>query len=141
MAYAVSQADLSAIVPPQYIVAALDDDGDGVADAGLWDTVSLEADRQINSRLAPRFSTPLNPVPDVILEAKRIFLAEMMYLRRGVSGDANPWGKQADAMRKRLESIGRGDEDLTPGATSAKTAGALISEGSKLHQANGQLLL
>ncbi|MFZ4394159.1 MAG: phage protein Gp36 family protein [Kiritimatiellia bacterium] len=141
MAYAVSQADLSAIVPPQFIVAALDDDNDGVADVGLWDTVSLEADRQINSRLAARFSVPLNPAPDLVIEAKKIFLAEMMYLRRGVSGDANPWTKQADGMRKRLESIGKGDEEISAGTAPVRTGGSLISEPTKLHQGNGQILL
>jgi hypothetical protein len=141
MAYDVSQSDLAAIIPPAYILGALDDDGDGIADAGLWDTVCLAADRMINSRLAPRFSVPLNPAPDIIIEAKKVFLAEMIYLRRGVSGEQNPWTDQAAALRKRLERIASGDEELTAGSASARPGGALISEPSKLYQPNGQMLL
>lgn len=141
MAYTVSQSELHAVVPAQVILEALDDDGDGAIDAGLWDSVCLDADRQINSRLAPRYATPVDPVPDLVIEAKKVFIAEAIYARRGVSAEANPWSDRAASMRKRLESIGAGKEELTAGKPSTRPAGALIEEPSRLYQGSGQNLL
>ena len=141
MAY-ISQSDLEAHIPPQFIVEALDDDRDGVADSGLWEKLAAAVDRAINSRLAPRFSVPFAaPVPDLVAEAALVFAGEMVFRRRGVADEANPWAEQAGAMRTRLERIGRGDEELTAGTTAARPGGAIIGERARVYDKAGRLMV
>ena len=44
MAY-LTKADLDGLIPPQFLLEALDDDQDGQEDAGLWDKIAQQASR------------------------------------------------------------------------------------------------
>ena len=116
----IAQSDLSGMVPPAFVVEALDDDRDGSADASAWTAVEADAASQIDSRLGGRYTVPFTePLPALVIEAAKVFCAEALYLRRGQSGDANPFLSRANDLRKRLQAIGAGEMPLSP--TAAKT--------------------
>lgn len=114
MAYT-TQADIEANIPGPYLVDALDDDKDGNADPGLLDTIVSGASNAVDSYLAGIYTVPLNPVPAVAKEASCVFTCEMIYARRGVPVDENPFTKRANFWRDRLEKIGKGEIPLDAG--------------------------
>lgn len=140
MAY-LDRAALEAVVPPTFVVQALDDNEDGVEDSGLWDRVVAGIDRQINSRLAPAYAVPLAaPYPDVVTEAAVVLGAEALYLRRGLA--ENPWTEQANAMRERLGALGRGEQGaMTQSAEADTPEPAVVSEPARLHDDSGRMLV
>lgn len=128
------QSDLDGKIPALLLLQALDDNGDGLADADVWDKLVVDVENAINSRLEGNYAIPLaEPIPAIISEAAKVLAAEAIYLRRGLAGDQNPWVKQADAMRKRLEEIGSGDKPLKPGTSPQGPAGVVITETSRLN--------
>jgi hypothetical protein len=139
----VSQADLKGKVPDDLLLQALDDDGDGVADDGVWDGISADVDKAINGPLEGRYSVPLAaPYPYLVTEAALIFACEAIYMRRGLAGkDQNPWVTRADAMRKRLEAIGNGEQPLTATAGQLKSGGAVIGEPARTYDESGRLMV
>ena len=56
--------------------AALDDDGDGLADAGLLDRVIAAASLAVDGFLEGRYIVPLSPVPALAQEATDLHLRE-----------------------------------------------------------------
>ena len=138
----VTQSELEAVIPRDYIVEALDDDKDGQADEGVWDNVYAAVAAAIEGPLGQRYSVPFsNPFPAVVVEAARVLAAEALFLRRGRAGDHNPWTARADAVRKRLEAIAEGKAPLTAGATSVPGGGTVISEDSKLYDEAGRVMV
>ena len=133
MAY-VLKSDLEGKIPASLILQALDDDNDGIEDAGAWDELVVDVESAINSRLEGNYDIPLAlPLPAIISEAAKILAAEAIYMRRGIAGEQNPWIKQADMMRKRLEDIGSGEKPLKPGTNPAGPTGAVITEQSRIN--------
>jgi len=133
--------DLDGKIPAQLLLQALDDNGDGVADDGVWDKLVVDVESAINSRLEGNYAIPLAaPIPAIISEAAKILAAEAVYLRRGLAGDQNPWLKQADAMRKRLEDIGSGKLPLTSATNPQGPAGTVITETSRLNTGGFNML-
>jgi len=136
------QTALKGKVPDDLLLQALDDNADGVADDGIWDTIAADVDRAIDGRLEGRYTVPLAaPLPAVVVEAATVFAAEAVYMRRGLAGDQNPWIKQADAFRKRLESIGSGEMPLNNTVVPAKSGGAVISEPSRTYNESGTMMV
>lgn len=144
MAY-VDYTDLYALIPEAIVVSALDDDGDGQVDASVWAAVAAQVDREINSRLAPLYDVPLaSPVPEAITEIARILAAEMCYLRRGYTADAqNPLAASARTARARLARLGKGEESFPSDGPVATTYGgpAVVSEPSRLADTGGRMLI
>lgn len=139
MAY-VELTDLKGDIPDEFLTQALDDDGDGEADAGNWDAVANKASEDVDAFLESRFPVPFaTPYPAVVKRSARIFALEKLYLKRGVQ--PNPWTKQADAMRDKLEKIGNGDEPLSAAVSPSTPSGAVISSPSKTHSADGSLIV
>ncbi len=129
------RADLEAIIPPHFIVQALDDDADGQEDAGLFEKVADAADRAVNAYLSGRYTTPFGaPYPDLVSEAAKVFIAESLYARRGYESERNPYTARANALRKQLEAIGNGNGSLggVPADTTAtRPPMAIVSEPSR----------
>lgn len=112
MSYA-TRSSLEAIIPPHFITQALDDDGDGKEDEGLWDIISAAVDSDINAYLSGRYTTPFpDPAPDLVVSAAKVFTAEALYARRGFESDRNPYTSRANKLRSQLESIGNGEGSL-----------------------------
>jgi phage gp36-like protein len=139
----ISRDELEARVERELIRQALDDDKDGVEDAGMWDKVYASVEKEIHGALEGRYALPFNaPIPAVVSDAALCLMAHALYIRRGIAGDQNPWTKQAEAIRKKLEAIGKGDLPLTAsGNEPAKSGGAVIGETARLYDSEGRLMI
>jgi phage gp36-like protein len=127
MAYT-TQAKIVSKIPAQHLNDACDDDGDGSADSGVLDGIIETVSTSIDSYLAGLYETPFaDPAPAVCQEAALIFACENVYDRRQIL-DKNPWKDRADAMRTRLEAIGKGSMPLDVTIEKEYTPGAAITE-------------
>lgn len=97
---------LAGDMAPAFITQALDDDGDGFADAAVWDAV-LEA---ANTRVAVACPSADAKHPDAADYARRMFCLESLYTRRGYTADGNPFTDRALDAEKRLKALASGDE-------------------------------
>ncbi|HEY8898873.1 MAG TPA: phage protein Gp36 family protein [Chthoniobacterales bacterium] len=125
--------NLRGAIPAAHLLEALDDDNDGAEDAGIFDLVAAQAGEQIDGLLSARFTVPFAaPLPSLVSLAARTFACELIYKRRGVEDDKNPWAAQANALRKQLQAIG---SNLSPAPTDfptvAKLGAVIIAEPSR----------
>lgn len=105
--------DLTALLPQVQVVESLDDDKDGVPDETVIAAVCLLASNEVDSYLENRYVTPI-PVataPATVIAAAVHFAIDILFLRRGL-GDQNPWKDKALALRKQLEAVRAGRQDL-----------------------------
>ena len=124
-----TRQDVKAYIPEEFLLQALTDDaGSAEETPGIWESVLAVAEAEVDGYLGARFAVPFDPVPDVVRMASLLFVAEALYARRGSYGSANPFTARADAMRTKLERIGRGEEPLTYGAPTGRTSVMVISE-------------
>jgi hypothetical protein len=133
----VQQSDLNADVPPDFQTQALDDDNDGVADAGLWDAIAQKVSDAIDAQIGMRYAVPLQPdmvaypntngFPAIIVNAARILAAEKLYARRPMPQSGNPWRAQADGVRKQLDQIAAGTRPLDPEEQRQKPSASVIT--------------
>ncbi len=122
-------SDIQAIIPPDFLTQALDDDGDGIADAGAL--VIAGACREVDAILGVRYTVPLDPVPPVATHAAVTLAAEACYLRRGAAGDKNPYHAAAAAVRQQLRDIAAGALPLDPSIGRARPSASIITETSR----------
>lgn len=133
----VALSDLEGRIPPAFLTQALDDDGDGEADA--WDAVAASADGAVDGLLATRFSTPFTePVPQVVTFAAILFACELCYKRRSVANEQNPFYEDAKAMRVKLASIAMGKEPLQPGVKPVNKSGGAVLEAAPTFSTDGR---
>lgn len=131
--------DLDADLPPKFLTQALDDDNDGIADAGLWDKVLKSVSGEIDGILGQKFKVPFsNPLPAIVVHAARQLALAKLYQRRGIDDKANPFANAAEDIRKKLKLIAAGKEPLTPETQQAAPAVSIISQPSKLHSSTGK---
>lgn len=132
-------ATLVAEVPPQFITQALDDNGDGTADAGLFDQIVANAQAEVDGILGQRYTVPFqNPVPAIVVDATTKLVAERLYSRRGLDGEKNPWSKKASDVRALLKTIAKGEVPLTPAAAREKPSASAITEPARTSSARGR---
>jgi len=129
MPYAV-RTDIETEIPPAFLVEALDDDADGIEDAGLWDAINAAVDAEIEGYLSRRYPLPLADVPPSLRAGAAALVLEKLHGRRGKSGDKNPATKRAADFRKMLEAIASGDAALEAGKTNARPPVSIISESA-----------
>jgi phage gp36-like protein len=125
-----TRAALETIIPPAFLVEALDDDGDGVEDSGLYDSLAAEAEAAVDEFISRRYSVPISPVPAMVANAAKIFAAEMLHQRRGQYGEKNPFSARANAHRTTLEMIATGDITFGPTTAPAKSPISIVTEAS-----------
>jgi len=109
----ITQTSLHSDIAPEFLVQALDDDRDGVADAGVWDTLLTAVESEINGILDQAGVTlPLAaPYPDAVVAATRYGALEKLWLRRGIAGDdRNPFAVRAREARKKLAEWAKEDK-------------------------------
>lgn len=124
-----TQEKVETLIPPQYLVDALDDDRDGAADEGLLDTIIEAASNEVDGFLAGRFTIPFeDPAPAAVAEAALVFVCERLYARRLVPDEKNPFTARANAWRERLQKMGDGTLPLDASLTRPNTPGASIVE-------------
>lgn len=126
--------DLTGEIAEADLIAALDDNKDGLADEDVWAAIQASAaERAVNAYGAE--------VPAVYAAAasyaQRVFCLEILFRRRGYSGDRNPFYAQANAAEKRLTGLSVGEDrpDATPGGAHAET------EPTRTRPSSGGLLV
>ena len=130
--------DVTAVIPPQFLTQGLDDDGDGIADAGIFDLIAAQASDAVDLRLGQRYATPFtDPIPAVVKQAALIFAAEAVYGHR-VPIDQNPWVAQGNSMRSKLDKMGAGEIPLTPELQRQLPSVSIISERSRTASRHGR---
>lgn len=135
----VLKSDITSRVPGVFLTQALDDDSDGIADAGVWDSIAVSAGDAVDGLLGGRFHIPFaEPLPPIVTNAAQVFALEILYQRRGISPEQNPWAKQADDMRAMLRQIAKGAIPLAPDKKAANRPGTIIAEPSKTHDRQGR---
>lgn len=141
MYYLASSADLKVLIPDDFLIQALDDNSDGAEDTGLFAAVVDEAEREIHGYCRQRYATPFAaPVPDLIVDAVKILTGLRLYLRRGRAGDDNPFTAEAARIRKKLQAIAEGNENLTADMLQQQNPVGEISETSRIHSSAGHVM-
>ena len=124
-----TESDLAGLIPPDFLLQALDDNGDGIEDTGLFNKIEQLAEDAIDSYIGLRYSLPLMPpYPDVVVNAARVFTAELLYKRRGVTDDKNPWSAQAGQTRTLLKAISLGQSPLSPELNREDPSASIITQ-------------
>ncbi|MDD3885365.1 MAG: DUF1320 family protein [Victivallaceae bacterium] len=136
----ITRAQFLGIIPDAYIVEALDDDGDGVEDEGLFDIVAQDVADKIHGLLGGRFTVPFTgTVPPVVTSAAKWFFIAQVYGRRGVP-EQNPYKKEAEASLELLTAIGKGEAPLSPAVQRARPPVSVITRPAKTVLSNGGFL-
>ncbi len=112
MAY-ITQDELAALVPDEWIQGSLDDDEDGSQDSGLWEKIIAAVDEDIDGRISPRYGPNVSPVPALIKAAARAIGASLLWKRWGRGDEHNPWSGEAERLQRKLDLIGEGKLSLT----------------------------
>lgn len=134
----VTQDQLKGLIPDEFLLQALDDDADGVADPGVWDSIVAAVSTEIDGMLAMKYPLPFpEPIPAVVKAAALTLTLWSLYTRRGITDVKNPWDTQAKSVRARLVAIGKGIDPLTPTSIDAQQSVA-ITEDSRLHSESGR---
>jgi hypothetical protein len=121
--------DLSGEMPLANIIEALDDDGDGAADDSAWAAVQASAEERIAEAFGG--SVPAEYASGVT-HARKLFLLEILYRRRGFTGERNPFSSQASKAEDRLRKLATGEE--TPQGAGG---GSAITEPAKINGITG----
>jgi phage gp36-like protein len=140
MAY-VELNDIISKLPMNFIIEALDDDGDGVVDDDVWSAIANDIDDEIDGYLGTRYTVPFSPVPRIIYSMARVFALDALYRRRGFfTQEHNPYHDLAIEERKTLKRLAMGEEQLFPGSNTTKRQSVIvISEPSRTHSKHGNL--
>ena len=124
---------IEALIPRDVLAQALSD-GDGTdIDLAIWTRVEAAAAAAIDGALAGRYSVPFSaPVPSVIQDAALVFCCEIIYQRRGIPTEQNPFAQRARDCRAALAQIAAGDRNLSTTTAKAVSSGVVIAETSRL---------
>jgi phage gp36-like protein len=120
MAYC-SESDLKARFGDQEIDDLLDRDNDSSADTNALSSAQADCDAQIDGYLAAKYSTPLSPVPDIIVG---IACNVVRYILWGNKAPEEVRKRYEDA-RAQLRDIARGVITLPSTSTQVETAGGI----------------
>jgi hypothetical protein len=133
----VALSDLAGRIPEKYLTDALDDDADGSTAA--WDSVASSASDAVDASLSTAFSVPFtDPAPAVVKFSAIIFACEMIYSRRGIANEQNPFYAQAQDMREKLARIAMRKEPLEPGKLPVVKSGGVIVEAAPTFSGAGR---
>lgn len=123
--------DLTGDMPEQKLIEALDDDQDGFADEKAFRAALASANARAEAVFGGAVPAQYSSSADY---AVRVFLLDILYRRRGVADDSNPWAKLADEQEARLRALASGTE-----AIDATTDGVIISKPAKIYNSLGVL--
>lgn len=121
--------DLAGDMPEQAIIAALDDDRDGLADAKAFDAALASANARAEAIFGGAVPQQYAPAADY---AVRVFLLDLLFRRHGDGEEKNPWAKLAEAQEARLRALAAGTE-----AIDASSDGIVISKPARIYNSEG----
>jgi len=123
----VTRQQIAPKIPPNVMLDALDDNGDGKEDAGLLAALIASASEEVDGYLSGLFTVPFpDPAPPTVTSAALVFTCSRIYERRSV--EFPEWLLSAVKFwRERLAAIG--DRKLPLDASQAKSfsPGAVIT--------------
>ena len=123
---------LAGLMPITHIIEALDDNGDGEADVTAWEQVYAAASERVSDAFG-------GVVPDDYSDstgyAHKIFCAEILFARRGYSGEKNPYTNRAEDQERRLRKLASGAEHAAGAAE-----GSYIGDAAKINTAKGLII-
>jgi phage gp36-like protein len=129
-----TQADLVALLEEAKVIQGLDDNGLEAADAVLFIAIQTAVDNEIHGYLEGRYAVPIPaPVPALLKDAELVLEAELLWARRGNTGQNNPWSDRANKLRDRLVDIQKGTAPLSLASSQGVVAGGIVSEPSVTH--------
>ena len=121
--------DLLGDMPERSIIAALDDDRDGIADEAAFNAALKSA----NDRAEAVFG---GSVPERYARAAdyavRVFLIDLLHRRHGDADDKNPFAGIAAEQVERLRALASGTESID-----ATSDGAVIAKPAKIYNTLG----
>jgi phage gp36-like protein len=127
-------SELKGKIPDRDLIAALDDNQDGVVDADVWEQIQADVQTEIDGVLGQRYATPFTaPLPAVVKLAALRFAIEAVYQHRQPLGEKSPERANANAMRAKLGAIAKGDQPLAPEKQRARPSGSVISSPARTH--------
>jgi phage gp36-like protein len=116
---------VEAKIPASVLTDALDDNGDGKQDAGLFDDIVAAASQEINGYLSGLYPVPFpDPAPQKVQSAAFVFVCEAIFQRRNVPDEKNPYAAQAKWWRDHLQAVGNRDLPLDAATDKAFEPGA-----------------
>jgi phage gp36-like protein len=132
-------SDLEALIPPGWVVEALDDDADGDSDALLFDAVRRAAEAEVNGKIGRRYAVPLTPAAGSSLaqwlqHAASMLAAGLCYKRRGADAwQKCPYQDEIKDIRTDLGKIASGELPLDVGEERAVESAEIISDDSRVN--------
>jgi len=111
----VVRADIEAEFDDAHLLQALDDDGDGAEDSGLFDALASSVDAMVSSHADMIAALGLPTLPATFLRyCARVFMCALLIRRRGSVDEMNPFATPEKEIRSRLERIESGEIDVKP---------------------------
>lgn len=105
--------DLAGEMPAEQIVQALDDNKDGEADPSAWALVQSGAEDRLNDCFG---GPPPAKFSQTCSYARKVFILETLFTRRGFVGRENPYAAKAADAERRLRSLAGGTENVEAGS-------------------------
>lgn len=137
-----TQTDLEVLIPPGWVVEALDDDADGSQDATLFSELRTVVEGRINGKLGLRYTVPITSgiADDFLRDAAIHIAAGILYARRGLM-DRFPYASELAEITARLNAIAAGELPLAPEADRAKDSVTAITDTARARNSGGRLNL
>ncbi len=126
MAYC-TESDIQKQLSPEQLIELTDDDGNDLPDSGVIEQAIADADAEIDSYLAGRYTVPVSPVPAVIRKLSVDIAIWNLYSRRTVTDENRKERYKAAIDLLKLVSEGKaalgadepaaGDQQIKAGRT------------------------
>lgn len=129
-----TQADLSALIPEDWLTEGLDDDANASAEAfaAVRSLVESQANGILGQRYTVPFESPSTALSEFLKSTCCYLAAKVVYGRRGMA-EKFPFKDELGDMMKRLDRIGRGEDPLSPAIEQENETAAIISELSRVY--------
>ena len=124
--------DLKGLMPLKRIVESLDDNGDGAADADAWTEVLKAADERVGDAFGGSVPSELT---DSVGYARKVFCVEILFTRRGFSGDRNPFSSRAKDQESRLRKLASGEDNAV-----GNDGGSYVGTVAKISGTSGMII-
>lgn len=112
-------SDLYALLSAQQVIDAADDDRDGQADDSVLTAVLAAGSEEVDRYIEGRYDVPVEAadfasgaIPALVKRASVLFSIGVLYARRGVKEKDTPFASLIADIRKALEAVRDGKENL-----------------------------
>lgn len=111
----VNRMDIEAEFDDRHLISSLDDNGDGAEDAGLFDRLAASVDAKLTGYIDLFAQIGIPALPATLLRYyARVMMCCLLFRRRGVAAEMNPFAEREDEIIKQLDFIADGETDIAP---------------------------